>query len=1028
MRKWEEALLHISIIVIALLANRSITYEFSVPKYAFAALFALIMAFLLVFEWAKKGKFELAVYLSFANILWFVFAGFALLSTVHVLRNNPYYFRYSIDIALYTLLTAFMALYFSNRVSDKRTMTRLLLTFLASGMVVAIDSLLNFYTGTSIFFGRIGVPFDRATIRASVGNVIFVTNYLGMLLPVSLYFMLSDDYGWENAKKREYVMVKVFSLIYFLLSLVVITVGQTRSEYIALAIMLSLFSGFYLIYRKGKEKQLSLFSEQLKRFNRVIFTLLVVLSIVVLIVYNTKNPLTGEGRISLVERFAPQIFASNAEERLLAWLSSIEQWKESKLIGTGIGTYQILAIEELAKVMEKHPRFLYVWNNFKRTHNDYFQVLGEMGILGFSTIVILAVLLGLYALNRFRKLQRLDDFLLFLSMSVGFVGFMIQSFFSFPAHLLPNSLLAVFYASVATGAYFNSNEDNFLSWKVTLRGLKLSLALVIMLFTVISATYLKWNYFVSEIYFKSGSSSYNLIASLDSEKSALEQLEKDIIARLKELEDLSGQFVGLRPENFKIENLDPVEVEKRRINQIVSIRKSLESDLEKVRNRLRQVQQLQSQHLKLAKENLLKSVSINHTYGKSHFYLASLCLRGDRVSLLSNALRQGKTSVLTQNFDDYHKAIAPQFKSSDLLFLMELKKLYPDSVSEDTLANIQVLLDSCALFKTSLLSFNERNTYKALASRYAILANIVKQVRQQLSYLLQDGEARTFLNRLDELYVKYRNEFVHWATGTVYRLPGSWSRYPEWKNPDTVRAARGEDIYRLLAVQMLSIEPLVSDVTIDFLSNLARKEIWACEAMAAKGVWAVPDGVAPVLLVSTLALREQDPARAEQLLKAMKEDYRPSYDRISKEFQRLDLKSEIEKYLSVVSSAIAQVLTKEDVPSVRIEAIQSIIKGLANQIEDQLRSANWKSVISNELTALRNGDVTKVYSLISNLPGALFNELQRLVAGTVKDQNRLNQILQDVTAVLNDVPLNLKLWERYSRFVAFYGVLEEVSQ
>jgi hypothetical protein len=30
--------------------------------------------------------------------------------------------------------------------------------------------------------------------------------------------------------------------------------------------------------------------------------------------------------------------------------------------------------------------------------------------------------------------------------------------------------------------------------------------------------------------------------------------------------------------------------------------------------------------------------------------------------------------------------------------------------------------------------------------------------------------------------------------------------------------------------------------------------------------------------------------------------------------------------------------------------------------------------------------------------------------------------------VVNNVPMELKLWERYSRFVAFYSVLEEVSR
>ncbi|MGE0032336.1 MAG: O-antigen ligase family protein, partial [Pseudothermotoga sp.] len=915
-----------------------------------------------------------------------------------------------------------------NRARSRDVITRLLLTFLASGMVVAIDSLLNFYTGTSIFFERVGNPFYRGSIRASVGNVIFVTNYLGMLLPVSIYFIISNNYGWKNAKKKEYVMVKIFSLVYFLLALTVIAIGQTRSEYIALTIMICLFAFFYLIYRKNKEREEAPFGGQLKRFNRIIFVLLVILSIVVLVVYNTDNPLTKYGTVSLFGRFAPEVFASNAEERLLAWLSAVEQWKESKWIGTGIGTYQILAIEELAKVMEKHPRFLYVWNNFKRTHNDYFQVLGEMGVLGFSTLVVLGVLLGVYALNRFKRLQSLEDFLLFLAMSLGFVGFMVQSFFSFPGHLLPNSLLAIFYASVATGVYFNPAENGFLSWKITLRGFKLAVILVAVLFTVLSTTYLKWNYFLSEVYFKNGSGSYSFLANLDSEKNRLEQLEKTLLARLDELENLSGPFVNLRPENFKIENLDPVELEKRRVNQIASIRNNLVSDLGKVRNGLKEIQQLQQQHSKLAKENLLKSVRMNHTYGKSYFYLASLALRPERINELTGALKAAKTSVLTQSYDEYQRVIAPQFRSSDLLFLIDLKRYSPNSVDENTMAYLQAILDSCALFKTSLLSFNERNTYKALAARYATLAGAIKNLRERLSYLQQDETGRMFLSKLDGLYEKYGEEFIDWARGTVYRLPGSWSRYPEWKNPDTLRAVRGEDIYRFLAVQLASFEPLTSDRAIEFLQYLARREIWACEAMAAKRVWAVPDGAAMVLLAAAHSLKAQDPVLSEQILKAMQEDYRPSFERIVTELQRLDLKKSIDEYLSQVSNAIERILSEEDIPSVRIKSVRSIVEGLSDQIESQFKSANWKIAIDNELAAIQNGEVNKVHTLVSDLPNAMFNEVQRLFANVIKDQDRLNQAVQEIKSVVNSVPLALKLWERYSRFVAFYTILEEVSR
>jgi hypothetical protein len=129
-----------------------------------------------------------------------------------------------------------------------------------------------------------------------------------------------------------------------------------------------------------------------------------------------------------------------------------------------------------------------------------------------------------------------------------------------------------------------------------------------------------------------------------------------------------------------------------------------------------------------------------------------------------------------------------------------------------------------------------------------------------------------------------------------------------------------------------------------------------------------------------------------------------------------------------VSKAIERILSKEDVASVKIKSVQSIIEGLSSQIESQFKSADWKIAISNELSAIQKGDVFKVYSLVSSLMNAMLNEVQRLLSNVIKDQNKLNQAVQDMTNVVNNVPMELKLWERYSRFVAFYSVLEEVSR
>jgi len=56
------------------------------------------------------------------------------------------------------------------------------------------------------------------------------------------------------------------------------------------------------------------------------------------------------------------------------------------------------------------------------------------------------------------------------------------------------------------------------------------------------------------------------------------------------------------------------------------------------------------------------------------------------------------------------------------------------------------------------------------------------------------------------------------------------------------------------------------------------------------------------------------------------------------------------------------------------------------------------------------------------------SQLQRFLSGLIKDPDRLSQILQQISQTANNVPRQMWLWERYSRFIAMYDVLEEVSR
>lgn len=196
---FEELVLYITIPLVALFAHRQYTYEFSTPKYAILTVATLLIGLYLLWRMFKTKQIKF--FASKIHFVWFAFSIVALLSTINTWKDNPYFFRQGIDIGLYLFLNVILAFYFATILNDKQKIVRFLFIFVLTGLFIAVNAILNFYMGYDIFLGQVGNPFERASIKANIGNVIFVSNYLNMLLPIALYFVISLDIGAINLKK-----------------------------------------------------------------------------------------------------------------------------------------------------------------------------------------------------------------------------------------------------------------------------------------------------------------------------------------------------------------------------------------------------------------------------------------------------------------------------------------------------------------------------------------------------------------------------------------------------------------------------------------------------------------------------------------------------------------------------------------------------------------------------------------------------------------------------------------------------------
>lgn len=916
---FEALLIYIAVLVIPILALPGITYEFATQKFA---VFAFIFLLLFVGEGLRtlRKEKELSVYVSLPHTGFLIFSIASVLSAFNLLKYDPYYFRYSLEIALYVLFMFTVSLYISNRITQKGTITRILFLMLISGIFVGINGLINFYTGYDIFLGRLGAPYYRSTMKSTIGNPNFVSSYLAMLLPIAIYFITSLDFGWKLIREKEkqflwkILITKIIATFSFVLFLVVVMIAQTRSVYGSLIAAFLFFSVSYSLYKflsKRKSRDLqkladrdSKFAKKVLNLNYNFIALIIILSALFLVIYSTDNPLTGGGKVSVTRRVTQ--FRSNAswENRFLAWYSSIYQWKDHPILGTGIGTYQILNITYLGDVMKDKPEWIYAWNNFKRTHNDYLQVLGETGIVGIVGVLTLIIgLLVLYILMM--KNQNDPDDALLLSLIAAAVLVAIgDSALSFPMHLMPNAMATVFLASMGAGKYFNKSSS--LSWNLRIKKGLMIIGFITLIVIVTLATWLKWGSLLSEVMFKWGNVYYRQMLAYENAINNGQLKLREINKLVEDLNKNEGRYSYLNQETYvntklrqilsKNPNLSKDQIEqlklkflKDRENEIRNINGKLHEDIGKLKQAISEYMRRINELYFKSRWFFLNSLKYNKTFGRSMFYLGILSTREQRKFELLDELEKARTDeeklevlnrfLRTKN--DFTKYIVDEFKDyplKDLYILIEdmnksgenLDKLFKDFDISNIL-EIQMTQDGIDYLETSFLCFNEKNSYRILGKMNvnlrSFLLNLVNKLKSlENKYPNFADRIKAVENVVQQRFLKAYEDFKYWYDRTIEVLPGTWNRFPDW-----------EKIYYEYVDLMIKLS-VMNQNTYSKIKEIIEKQIWACSYMKDTS-WGIPDDTLKIMLeVTQVFINKKMYQEALTVMKDTLKLYKPAYE------------------------------------------------------------------------------------------------------------------------------------------------------
>lgn len=310
--------------------------------------------------WLRAKEF---IKLTYVDIFVIAFFGYSL-------GNSSVYFNeFSRNSILETILFVFIYLTVRRLYSKSISIKGFTAIFMAVGAI-------EISTGYLQLFGLIDNALPMMKFGGSFANPAPFSLFLVCTVPLVVHVLLNN--------KDLSILYKYSSIIYILLTFVIIGIAQTRSAWIGLVVGLAvvLFHRFPIISHINKLKT------RTKAF--VTVGLLIIITVSGLLLFNMKT--------------------ESATGRIFVWENSIAAVVENPVWGTGPGSfmhsYNIAQSEAVNQGGLSESEFLQA-DEIKMAYNDLLQIAMELGIVG-ALLFLGMILFSVIPLFRKQKINNGD--------------------------------------------------------------------------------------------------------------------------------------------------------------------------------------------------------------------------------------------------------------------------------------------------------------------------------------------------------------------------------------------------------------------------------------------------------------------------------------------------------------------------------------------------------------------------------------------------------------------------------------------
>jgi O-antigen ligase len=435
-----------------------------ITEYGYGkSIFSLIGISILLAMWGVsalvRGRWKIRLpWLTFPVLVLIVVS---LVSLIHAVNG-------CVVIQSLALVVFFFLFYLllANTIKEKRDVTLILFALLLSAFFASLYGLLQ-YLG--VMRGAHGTP-GLNEIISTLGNRNYLGGFLAYLLIPSVVLIVR-----LRSRILRVVAIIILSFNFGMAMLV----NQAGTRIALLVACIALLIG-WAIFRPIAPL----------RKNRAWLIALLLVLVFTFLVEAPSGPLNSVVGLSADSgSWIGRMWAQNAgKTRSWDWWVGWEMFKEHPMVGVGLGNYKLNFLPYKAAFLAspQGANYDFYIARAAQAHNDYVQVVAELGVLG--SLALLALLLAIPFSFWIRLRKNTDEFDRFdlLLLAGGVVVFLVHALVSFPTHLPASSLVLVLLLGLASSPAYGGGATktvHLMGW--SLKGTTLGLLVVCLSVSVI---------------------------------------------------------------------------------------------------------------------------------------------------------------------------------------------------------------------------------------------------------------------------------------------------------------------------------------------------------------------------------------------------------------------------------------------------------------------------------------------------------------------------------------------------------------